>query len=107
MRDFALLFNGNAVTVFDITNENYDLHWNYLYNADQNTISFTLNSGEHDLELTVPANNVSFVRNFDTTKFNIFSFISRVYGDVEILTSLDKEFTNVGHKTRIKQKHGI
>ena len=91
MRDFALLFNGNAVTVFDITNENYDLHWNYLYNADQNTISFTLNSGERDLELTVPANN----------------FISRVYGDVEILTSLDKEFTNVGHKTRIKQKHGI
>ncbi len=105
-RDYALLFNGNAVVVFDITHVDYDLHWNYSYNTEQNTISFVLNIDEQDLELTVPSHNVSFVRNFDINKFRIDDFIRKVYGDhVQIQKTLYQDFTIAGYKTRILQKH--
>ncbi len=75
-KDYALLFNGKAVVVFDISN---NFLWKYI--AERNTILFTSNLDIHALELEVPADNVSFVRNFNIEKLELSDFIHQIYGN--------------------------
>ena len=73
-KDYALLFNGNVVTVLNIRDE-----WDYTI-EDDNTVLFRLRENRDDLKIEVPVSNVSYVTNFDIDKFNIDDFIRKFYG---------------------------
>ena len=98
-KDYALLFNGNVVTVLNIRDE-----WDYTI-EDDNTVLFRLRENRDDLKIEVPVSNVSYVTNFDIDKFNIDDFIRKFYGyNVQIEKNIKQDFTITGYKNKILRR---
>ncbi len=97
--DYALIFNGNVVTVLNIKDE-----WDYTI-EDDNTVLFCLMADSDDLKIEVPSSNVSYVTKFDIDKFNIDDFIRKFYGyNVQIEKSLKQDFTMTGYENQLLRK---